>query len=153
MARRRRGRITVQHQPTGAARGMMRGMGVVHAIFGGVFTLIAVTQIMPLNPLFALPFLAGGLFFCINGIRMAVSKNGMAQRVAYDVETGIEEDIIAGLTEEPLPPVQDSTPSPAPQVLETNAKQRLEQLESLKEAGLITEKEYQDKRQEILRNL
>lgn len=153
MARRRRGRITVQHQPTGAARGMMRGMGVVHAIFGGVFTLIAVTQIMPLNPLFALPFLAGGLFFCINGIRMSVSKNGMAQRVAYDVETGIEEEIIAGLTEEPLPPVQDSTPSPAPQVLETNAKQRLEQLESLKEAGLITEKEYQDKRQEILRNL
>ena len=44
MARRRRGRITVQHQPTGAARGMMRGMGVVHAIFGGVFTLIALTQ-------------------------------------------------------------------------------------------------------------
>lgn len=151
MARRRRGRITVQHQPTGAARGMMRGMGVVHAIFGGVFTLIAITQIMPLSPLFSLPFLAGGLFFCINGIRMAVSKNGMAQRVAYDMETGIEEDIIAGLTEEPLPTVQDSNPSPAP--LETNAKQRLEQLESLKTAGLITQREYDEKREEIISRL
>ena len=151
MSRRRRGRITVQHQPTGAARGMMRGMGVVHAIFGGVFTLIAITQIMPLSPLFSLPFLAGGLFFCINGIRMAVSKNGMAQRVAYDMETGIEEDIIAGLTEEPLPTVQDSNPSPAP--LETNAKQRLEQLESLKSAGLITQREYDEKREEIISRL
>ena len=151
MARRRRGRITVQHQPTGAARGMMRSMGVVHAIFGGVFTIIAVTQIMPFNFLFSLPFLAGGLFFCINGIRIAVSKNGMAQRVAYDMETGIEEEIIAGLTEEPLPTVQNATPSPAP--LETNAKQRLEQLESLKTAGLITQREYNEKREEIISRL
>ena len=153
MARRRRGRITVQHQPTGAARGMMRGMGVVHAIFGGVFTLIAITQIMPLNFLFSLPFLAGGLFFCINGIRMAVSKNGLAQRVAYDMETGIEEDIIAGLTQEPLPTVQDDGSFSAPRVLETNAKQRLEQLESLKSAGLITQREYDEKREEIISRL
>ena len=46
MSRRRRGRITVQHQPTGAARGMMRLMGVVHAVFGFVFAAAAVTAII-----------------------------------------------------------------------------------------------------------
>ena len=153
MSRRRRGRITVQNQPTGAARGMMRGMGVVHAIFGGVFAFIAVTMIIPDAGIIGLPFLAAGLFFCINGIRMAVSKNGMAQRVAYDVETGIEEEVIAGLMEEPLSTVQDSTHAPAPQVLETNAKQRLEQLESLKASGLITQSEYEEKRGEIIERL
>ena len=101
MSRRRRGRITVQNQPTGAARGMMRGMGVVHAIFGGVFAFIAITTIIPQAGIIGLPFLAAGAFFCINGIRMAVSKNGMAQRVAYDVESDVEHEVIAGLTEEP----------------------------------------------------
>lgn len=37
MSRRRRGRITVQNQPTGAERVMMRGMGVIHAVMGFVF--------------------------------------------------------------------------------------------------------------------
>ena len=142
MARRRRGRITVQHQPTGAARGMMRGMGVVHAIFGGVFTIIAVTQIMPFSPLFALPFLAGGLFFCINGIRLAVSKNGMAHRVGYDVETGIEQETIVGLMDE----VSDAEPA-------GDVEQRMKQLRSLYDQRLITPEEYEQKRQEILKEL
>jgi len=144
MARRRRGRITVQHQPTGAARGMMRGMGVVHAIFGGVFTIIAVTQIMPFSPLFALPFLAGGLFFCINGIRMAVSKNGMAQRVAYDVEQDLEESIV-GMMEEP--PLVGESPEKG------SVESRLLELRSLYDQRLITDEEYELKRQEILRDL
>lgn len=161
MSRRRRGRITVQHQPTGASRAAMRGMGVVHAIFGGVFTFIALTTIIPVGGIIGLPFLAAGLFFCFNGIRLAVSKNGMAHRMAYDVETGVEEEVIQGIMEEP--PVEfdrnvgenvdkssdhDHIPS-----MELNAKGRLEQLETLKEAGLITEKEYKEKRSEILRDL
>ena len=40
MRRHRRGRITVQSQPTGAARGMTRLMGVIHAVFGFVFVVI-----------------------------------------------------------------------------------------------------------------
>ena len=152
MSRRRRGRITVQNQPTGAARGMMRGMGVVHAIFGGVFAFIAITEIMPNAGIIGLPFLAAGAFFCINGIRMAVSKNGMAQRVAYDVESDIEHEVIAGLTEEPY--VEPSSGEfPSPTVLETNAKQRLEQLESLRASGLITQREYEEKREEIIARL
>ena len=58
MSRRRRGRITVQSQPTGATRAVRRMAGVVQVIFGLVFVVVAVTQIMPLSPLFSLPFLA-----------------------------------------------------------------------------------------------
>ena len=151
MSKRRRGRITVQNQPTGAARGMMRGMGVVHAIFGGVFVLIALTEIMPQAGIIGLPFLAGGAFFLVNGIRIAVSKNGMAQRVGYEVETDIEHEVITGLMEEPY--VEPSSPAPANFVPETNAKQRLEQLESLRTSGLITQQEYEEKREEIIARL
>lgn len=142
MSTRRRGRITVQSQPTGAARGMQRMMGVVHAVFGLVFVVIALTQIMPHMPLFSLPFLAGGLFFCVNGIRLAVSKNGMAHRVGYDVETGIEQETIVGLMDE----VSDSEAG-------GDVEQRMKQLRSLYDQRLITPEEYEQKRQELLKEL
>lgn len=142
MSTRKRGRITVQSQPMGAARGMQRLLGVVHAVFGLVFVVIALTQIMPVMPLFSLPFLAGGLFFCINGIRLAVSKNGMAHRVGYDVETGIEQKTIVGLMDE----IADSEPA-------GNVEERMKQLRSLYDQHLITPEEYEQKRQEILKEL
>ena len=157
MSKRRRGRITIQHQPTGAARTMQRLMGVVHAVFGFVFAAAAATTIIPNAGLFGLPFLVAGLFFLINGIRMAVSKNDVAHRVGYDVETDLERSIV-GLMEE----VPDTTGEPAARhehgpvaySYDTCAIQkRLEQLETLKSAGLITEKEYSEKRQEILAQL
>ena len=156
MRRHRRGRITVQSQPTGATRGMVRFVGVINAAMGLVFIIITFTEIMPLSGLFGLLFLLAGAFFCINGIRMAVSKNGLAHRVGYDVETGIEEETIVGLLEDvdrneassPQQETHDHIPSTA-----LDAKGRLEQLESLKTAGLITQEEYQEKREEILRDL
>ena len=158
MSKRRRGRITVQHQPTGASRAAMRGMGIVHAIFGGVFAFIALTAIIPTGGIIGLPFLAAGLFFCINGIRMAVSKNGMAHRVAYDVESGVEEDVICGLLEEPPTEFvhnagKNVENNPVFPSFVPDPKTRLEQLESLKTAGLITEREYKEKRSEILDSL
>ena len=142
MSTRKRGRITVQSQPTGAARGMQRMMGVVQLVFGLVFVVIALTQIMPMMPLFSLPFLAAGLFACVNGIRLAVSKNGMAHRVGYDVETGIEQETIVGLMDE----VSDSEPT-------GNVEERMKQLRSLYDQRLITPEEYEQKRQELLKEL
>ena len=155
MRRHRRGRITVQSQPTGAARGMTRLMGVIHAVFGFVFVVISLTEIMPVSGLFVLPFLLIGGFFCINGIRIAVSKNGLAHRVGYDVETGIEEETIVGLLED-VDREAESRPQESHDHIPStalDAKGRLEQLESLKSAGLITHEEYQKKREEILRGL
>ena len=158
MSRHRRGRITVQNQPTGAARAMMRGMGVVNAIFGGVFVFVALTVIMPTAGIIGLPFLAAGAFFCINGIRLAVSKNDIAHRVGYDIETDIQEETIVGLMDEvPTQSIHNSVKN-----VETHnhissigpdPKVRLEQLESLKSAGLITDREYKEKRAEILEEL
>ena len=81
MSRRRRGRITVQSQPTGATRAVRRMAGVVQVIFGLVFVVVAVTQIMPLSPLFSLPFLAMGALAVVMGVLSAVGKNGLPHRV------------------------------------------------------------------------
>ena len=142
MSTRKRGRITVQSQPTGAARGMQRMMGVVHAVFGFVFVVIALTQLIPNLGLIGLPFLAAGAFFCVNGIRLAVSKNGMAHRVGYDVETGIERETIVGLMDE-----VDDAPSGG------DVEERMKQLRSLYDQRLITQEEYEQKRQEMLKDL
>ena len=158
MSRRRRGRITVQHQPTGAARGMMRLMGVVHAVFGFVFAAAAVTAIIPSAGLFGLPFLVAGLFFCINGIRMVVSKNDIPHRVGYDIETDIQGESIVGLMDE-IPTEAFHNPEENVEThnhissIGPDPKDRLEQLESLKSAGLITDREYKEKRAEILEEL
>ncbi len=153
MSRHRRGRITVQHQPTGAARGMMRLMGVVHAIFGFVFAAVAVTEIIPTAGLFGLPFLAAGSFFLINGIRMAVSKNDIAHRVGYDIETDVQQETIVGLMDDVDKLVEQERIEMPDHDTGLDAKSRMEQLKTLKDAGLITEQEYKQKRQEILRDL
>lgn len=150
---RRKGRITVQHQPTGGARIIQRGVGIFHAVFGGVFAILAVTEIMPNVGLFGLPFLVGGLFFCVNGIRIAVSKNDVAHRIGYDVETDLDRSIV-GLMEEPPPAGEGHGHTPTSYSYDTCAAQkRLEQLETLKSAGLITTEEYKEKRKEILAQL
>ena len=150
---RRRGRITVQHQPTGGEQVMCRLMGVVHAVFGFVFTAAAVTMIIPNAGLFGLPFLVAGLFFCINGIRIAVTKNDFAHRVGYDVETELDRSIV-GLMED----VPDTTQEvfreelPVPEE-QDSVQERLEQLKAIYEQELITKEEYDAKRQEILAQL
>ena len=134
----------MQYQPTGAARGMQRMIGVIHALVGSVFVIISITTIIPNAGLFGLIFLVVGGFFAINGIRMAVSKNGMAQRVAYDVEQDLEESIV-GMMEEP--PLAGESPEKG------SVESRLLELRSLYDQRLITDEEYELKRQEILRDL
>lgn len=143
MSRKKRGRITVQHQPTGAARGMQRMMGVVHAVFGFVFTVLSLTRIIPSAGLIGIVFLVVGLFFLINGIRLAVSKNGMAHRVGYEVETDLDKSIV-GLMEEISEEREDT---------DATAEERLIRVRDLYEQGLITQEEYERKREEILREL
>ena len=145
MSKRHRGRVTIQHQPTGGTRMMMRGMGAIHASMGIVFVIAAVTTIIPNAGLFGLPFLLGGAFFAVNGIRMLIGKNDFAHRVGYDIETDMENESIAGIMEEPQ--------SDAVVIDPARNKARLEQLETMKNAGLITKEEYREKRQEIIDSL
>ena len=145
MSKRHRGRVTIQHQPTGGARMMVRGMGVVHASMGIAFVLAAVTTIIPNAGFFGFPFFLGGLFFAVNGIRMIIGKNGFTHRVGYDIETDMESESMAGIMEEPK--------SDAVVIDPARNKARLEQLETMKNAGLITKEEYREKRQEIIDSL
>ncbi len=154
MSRHRRGRITVQSQPTGATRAVRRMVGVVQAIFGLVFVLLALTGIIPIAGLIGIPFLAIGALFAGLGIMTAVGKNGLSQRVGYDVETGVDEETIVGLLDEVGRGSQASEEnSDRIDPIGPSVKIRLEQLQSLKAAGLITLQEYEEKRQKILREL
>lgn len=141
MSVKKRGRITVQSQPTGAARGTQRMIGAVHAVLGFVFVVISITEIIPNAGLFGVIFLVAGLFFFVNGIRLVVSKNDMAHRVGYEVETDLDQSIV-GLMEEPEESEEGG-----------GAEERLKRLRSLYEQRLITKEEYDEKRQEILKNL
>ncbi len=135
----------MRYAPTGAGNAMMRMMGVFHAVFGSVFAILGLelTFIGPI--LVGLLFAAVGAFFAINGIMLALGKKGVMGR-SYQIES--EEEF--GPEPPNMPPVEthDHIPSTA-----LDAKRRLEQLESLKSAGLITDKEFQQKRQEILNGL
>ena len=141
---RKRGRITVQHQPTGGERFMMKGVGLIHAVMGLVFAVISVTMIIPNAGLFGLPFLLGGGFFAVNGIRILVTKNDFAHRVGYDVETDLDRSIV-GVMEDVDRMEQADTAD--------GAEERLLRLQRLYDQRLITEEEYQTKRQEILDEL
>lgn len=141
-----RKRYTVQYKPTGAGKAMMRGMGLFHAIFGTVFALIGLSA-LPHAGLFSLIFVAAGAFFAVNGALIALGKNGLMGR-SFQIETEDEEFP----DQPPLSPPPVETHDHIPSVA-LDAKQRLEQLESLKSAGLIDDREYREKRQEILNGL
>ena len=148
MNRRRRGRITVQNQPTGAAQAVMRLMGVIHAVFGFFFAMIALTAIIPTTGLFGLPFLLAGGFFAINGLRMALGKTDTKGKVRSEVQ----EDTLFSLMKQgkDRPPEEDPTRVSQRHACALDTDGRLAQLDTLKSAGIIDEKEYREKRQEIL---
>jgi len=66
----------------------------------------------------------------------------MAHRVGYDVETGIERETIVGIMDE----VDDTQAG-------GDVEERMKQLRSLYDQRLITQEEYEQKRQEILKEL
>ena len=83
---------------------------------------------------------------------MIVTKNDIAHRVGYDVETDLDQSIVGLMEDVPdtvFEPLSEESPSsPAGTV-----QNRLEQLKELYEQELITREEYDAKRQEILDEL
>lgn len=118
-----------------------KAQGAFSVTFGVIFVLIGLFVVIPSG---------GGIFGVLWTVAAAVIT-GMNAYQAFGKnyvgpEINIEEE---GRTVSPPPAeTHDHIPSTA-----LDAKQRLEQLESLKTAGLIDEREYQQKRQEILRGL
>ena len=142
---RRRKRYTVRCTPTGAGKVVLRGMGVFHAIFGTVFAVIAVVEIIPMFGPIGVLFFAAGVFFAINGTLVAMGKNGLIGR-AYQVET--DEEAEQEYSDSDMFDLETSESPVLP-----NAEARLRQLEDLREKRLITAGEYEEKRKEILKEL
>lgn len=122
-----------------------KAQGAFGMVWGGVFILIGLFVVIPTFG----PF---GILWTLAAIGITAMNGYQAFGTKYTgPEITIEEDN-AQMPQEhpssPAPQTHDHIPSTA-----LDAKGRLEQLESLKQAGLITQSEYDQKRREILERL
>ena len=118
-----------------------KAQGAFGVVWGGVFILIGLFVVIPVfGPFGILWTLAAVAITVMNGYQAFV-KNYAGPEIHIE-----EEDPAQG--EAPSPQSHDHISSTA-----LSPKQRLEQLETLKGAGLLTDQEYKQKRQEIVKNL
>ncbi len=119
-------------RPGGAARKMSRIACIPFTIMAGFFVYIGVTRLGHHAGAFGILWIAMAvIFFCV-GLYGLISKDGLWR--GYDIE--VEES-------EALPEKQ----KPA------GAAARLEELEDMYRRGLVTQAEYDAKREEILQSL
>lgn len=136
-------RRNINYKPSKQQAGLSLAVGVV-------FIFLGLGMVLPMTLLSGSPFL--GLFgLAWTGI--AVYNTVINAKYLFGQKDGENENLFGGyeITEEPSTPQEethDHIPSTAP-----NAQKRLEQLKTLKEAGLITPEEYAEKRTEILKDL
>ena len=112
-----------------------KGQGVFGIVFGAMFILIGIFVAIPNFGLFGLLWTGIAVGITVMNAVQAFGKKNMGPRIE------IEEDPSAPQA----PPVQGAAG--------LSPQDRLEQLETLKEAGLLTEEEYRAKRTEILEQL
>ena len=109
-------------------------------VMGIVFVLIGLFMVIPVFGLFGLLWTGMAVVITVlNGLN-AFGKKGVPTMEIYSEEE-----------DEPLSPARedhDHIPSTA-----LPPQERLEQLKTLKEAGLLTDEEYRNKREEILKGL
>ena len=128
-----------------------KAQGAFGLVWGGMFVLIGLFVVVPVfGPFGILWTLAALGITAMNGLH-AFGKKYVGPEIRIEDEEGGGE--AAGPREgsapaSPAPEDHGHIPSTA-----LNARERLEQLNSLKEAGLITGEEYDRKREEILSGL
>lgn len=140
-------RKRVTYKPSKPMAAMSFGMSIV-------FIIIGVTTVIPLT--FSSGFLPAGLFglaWTGGAVGIAVTYGrylfGKSDSVNWFGRYEVEEEQPEQETVSP-PPTETHNHIPSTAL---DAKHRLEQLESLKTAGLIDDREYREKRQEILNGL
>lgn len=143
MSKRKRGRITIQSQPTKEARNMARLAMLPFLIVSIFFVIIGITVLIPSAGLFGIMWTLVAACFVVIAVVQMVRKNGPAHRVGYDVETDLDRSIVGAMED-----IVEEAESPS-----ESAQERLTQLRELYEQRLITREEYDAKRQEILKEL
>lgn len=127
-----------------------KAMGAFSVVWGGIFVLIGLVVVIPIFGPFGILWTLAALGITImNGLH-AFGKTYVGPEIRIEDEEGGGEEAGPARQERPAsaPEVHDHIPSTAP-----DARERLEQLNSLKEAGLLTQEEYDQKRKEILSQL
>jgi len=121
-----------------------KAQGTFSLIFGVVFVLIGLFVVIPIFG----PF--GILWTLVAAVGTGMDAYRTFGKKYVGPEIRIEEEEQSGQKPVSPPPAEthDHIPSTA-----LDTKRRLEQLESLKPAGLIDEREYQQKRKQILEEL
>lgn len=144
---RKRGRITVQEQPTKETRTFQRLAMVPFLVVSAFFVIIGITELIPMAGLFGVVWTFVAICFVVMAIFQMVRKNGLSHRVGYDVENDLDESIV-GLMDDVVEGenVENSTPT-------GTTESRLLELQSLYDRQLITYEEYEAKRKDILSDL
>lgn len=128
-----------------------KAQGAFGMVWGGIFVLIGLVVVIPtFGPFGILWTLAALGITVMNGLH-AFGKKYMGPEIRIEDEEGYGEGPESFEQQHPSSPApegHDHIPSTA-----LDARERLEQLESLKTAGLITREEYEQKRKEILAGL
>lgn len=121
-----------------------KAQGAFGVAVGVVFVIIGLVMVIP-------SFGPFGILWTLIAVGITVMNAYQAFGKGYaGPEITIEEDEEPrrGTSSSPAPKTHDHIPSTA-----LDVKGRLEQLKDLKEAGLLTQEEYDKKRQEILKGL
>lgn len=119
-----------------------KAQGAFGVAVGVVFVIIGLVMVIP-------SFGPFGILWTLMALGITVMSGYQAFGKGYaGPEITIEEDEEPRRGTSPAPETHDHIPSTA-----LDVKGRLEQLKELKEAGLLTQEEYDKKRQEILKGL
>lgn len=117
-----------------------KASGIFGFVWSGIFVLIGLFVAIPIFGAFGLLWTVLALAMTIYQGYLAFGKKYVGPEIHIEEESAPEED--------PAGETHDHIPSMA-----LNAKARLEQLKTLREAGLITDQEYAQKRKEILEEM
>lgn len=126
-----RRRMRVTRRPSKAS-------GIMGAVFGGIFVLIGLFVAIPAFGAFGILWTA--MAAAITGFNLFAAF-GKGKNGSYNEYMGTQVDI------------EHEAEYAAPAGTVTDAEARLQQLQRLLDAGLITRDEYEQKREEIIRGL
>lgn len=133
MNQRRRRRMTIR--PSKAMITISRIGGGIFAVMGAAFAVIGFTTLIPSGAgLFGIVWTLIACSFVGIGIYGAGNKKGMYFMYEWSIDEEVDGD--------------EPPSSPA-----ASAEERLRQLQSLRQQGMISDAEYEEKRKEILKEL
>ncbi len=114
-----------------------KASGVLSGVMGAIFVLIGIFGAVPIFGAFGILWTLAAVAITIANLYQAFGKEYVGPKIDIeDVESM------------PVSDREDQIPATG-----SSVQSRLEQLESLKAAGLLTKQEYEDKRQAILKDL